>query len=214
MNHDTSRLVTVPEGVTEIELTMTFDPLSAERMSAAALYANIDMDGDGSPDWTQSGSPLASSRRDVIPVSESDWGSTWSVNIEGRGIDWEIGTRLRDTQYKEVRSEFTISLNATLSPGQHDLLIGETAAKNAKWKPVGNVGTDGTLSFERDIYDLGEVGPLAPSGGGERGGSPFSWLLLLALAALSGVAALLYIGRRRRMSRIRTAEVVEPRTPA
>jgi hypothetical protein len=198
MNHDASKLVTIPEGISEIELTMTFTSLSAEERSVVSLYTAIDMDGDGSPDWQQSGSPLASARTDVIPVSESDWGSTWSVNVEGRGINWKLGDRIRDTQYKEVRSEFTISLNASLTVGSWLLPIGDDHAKMAKWKPIEYSGAGSTVGSERDIYDLGEVRPLGSADHEGTPGSPFLWLFLLLIGVIAMAAIYAYVRRMRK----------------
>jgi subtilisin family serine protease len=197
MNHDPSKLVLVPEGISEMELTLTYSPLSAELRGIVSLYATIDKDGDGAPDWTQSGSPLSSARTDVLEVSESDWGSIWSVNVEGRGIDWKLGDRIRDTQYREVRCEFTVSLNATFSPGTHMLPISDEHAKMAKWKPLDTGSSSSELRYERNIYDLGEVATIGGPEHPESGSSPFIWLMVLLAAAIVCATAFYLIRRRK-----------------
>lgn len=206
LNHDTSRLVYIPDGTREIELRLTYTSISADRRSFASLYATIDKNNDGNPDWTQSGPVNTESRRDVIPVSESDWGSVWSINVEGRGIDWDFGTRLRDTQFKEVRSEFTISLNATLGDGVHNISIMSNYAQVARWKPLFTGSTSTSILYERHIYDLGEVTDMEEEEPPSEGGFPLS-LLLLILALIAAVAIGGYLYNKKRKAGLQKASL-------
>jgi len=119
MNHDTSKMAYIPETASEIEVRFTFDPWNTDDKSIVSLYAAIDWDGDGRSDWSQTGPALEDARFDVISLSGLPTGTYWSFNVEGRGIDWDLGDRFRETQYKEVKAEFTMSLNLSFEPGDH-----------------------------------------------------------------------------------------------
>lgn len=192
MNHDISKLVEIPEGTEEIELRFTYDNWNGDTKKVVSLYVTIDQDGDSNPDWSMPPEFLNEARIATIPVSSSDWGNTWSINVEGRGIDWDLGDRFRETQFREVRSEFTVSLNATLGTGAHTLDFQDPHAKVAYWKPFIPFddqieGT--TINMTEYVFDLGYITPIhgEEETGGDSGG--FGWIWILLILVIIGVAA-------------------------
>ncbi|MBN1538900.1 MAG: S8 family serine peptidase [Candidatus Thermoplasmatota archaeon] len=196
MNHDTSKMVYIPETASELEVRFTFDPWNTDEKSAVSLYAAIDWNGDGETDWTQTGSPLQDARFDVISLSGLPTGDYWSFNVEGQGIDWNLGERFRETQYKEVKAEFTMSLNLTFPQGDHVLPPQDNHAQFAYWKPFGDRIEGTNINITEYYYDLGAVkDPNAVEETPEKEGG-MGWLLvLLVLAILATVAVVVYLKR-------------------
>ena len=198
VNHDTSKMVFIPEGASEMEVRFTYDPWDTDGKRVASLYVTIDQTGDGRPDWTQTGDLLADSRVSVISIPADAYGSYWSFNVEGRGVDWNLGERFRESQYKEVRTEFTISLNMTMTSGGHTLDIQDPHAGVAYWKPLIPFGSEveGTsINMTEYVYDLGRITPLheeAPSG---EGGADLAWLWVLLIVSM--IAAAGYLGYKK-----------------
>ncbi|MEA3559659.1 MAG: S8 family serine peptidase, partial [Candidatus Thermoplasmatota archaeon] len=204
VQHDTSKMVYIPEGASEVEVRFTFDPWDTDNKRIASLYATIDYDGDSNPDWIQtSGAPLEDARIDTISLSGLPTGAYWSFNVEGRGIDWDFGDRFRETQYKEVRAEFTISLNLTFGPGEHVLPMQDMHAGVAYWKPFGEPVEGTSINISEYYYDLNEIKDphaVPPDGGGGGGAS---WLLiLLILVVLVAVVVFAYMKRQQIMSKL------------
>ncbi|MCU0798919.1 MAG: S8 family serine peptidase [Candidatus Thermoplasmatota archaeon] len=188
MNHDTSKLVYVPEGSTELELILTYNPWNTDGKSLASLYATIDQDGDGSADWSMDASFLEGYRTATVPVDQSSYGTYWSVNVEGRGIDWDFGERFRETQYKEIKVEFIMSLNISFPPGSHELPEQEPHAQVAYWAPSpGITSADTFMNITEYVFDLRRVvPPEEPEGPGEEGIGLLWLFILLAVASAGG----------------------------
>lgn len=214
VQHDTAKMVYMPETASELELRFTYDPWNTDDKRIASLYATIDWTGDGRPDWVQTGSPLEDARIDTIALSGLPTGQYWSVNVEGRGIDWDIGDRFRETQFKEVRAEFTVSLNLTFGPGSHVLPEQDFHAGVAYWKPFGEPVDGISINITEYYYDLNEIKDpyAAPPEGKEEGGP--NWLLIFLIILLVSAAVLAFMKRkqiRRRLGRgAGTEEVKEP----
>jgi len=204
MNHDTSKLVYVPEGAQEMELVMSYDPWQTDDNGIASLYVVIDTDGDGRVDWRQSGGLLEDTRISVLDLSGMPTGQTWIINVEGRGVSWQLGDRVRESQFREIRSEFTISLNITMAPTGGSIPVQDPHAQFAFWKPLDTTRGEGSVNITRYIYDLGEVKPLIEEDMEEGGGGGINWLLILLLLALVGGAAFGggYIYNKRKMETV------------
>lgn len=195
MNHDTSKLVYIPEGATELELVLTYNPWNTDGKSLASLYATVDMNGDGSADWTMGASPLEGYRTATVPVDQGSYGSYWSVNVEGRGIDWDFGERFRETQYKEVKVEFIMSLNVTFSQGSHELPEQAPQAQIAYWAPApGITSGDTSINITEYTFDLRRVVP--PEEVEPPGEEGFNLLLLFVILAVAAAAVGGYVGYR------------------
>ena len=193
-NHDTSKLVYIPEGAESIRIDFTYDPWNTDEKRMASLYVNVDYDNDGIPDFTQSGDLLDDYRTSEISISGKQTGVYWSFNVEGRGIDWNLGSRLRDTQFKEVRTEFTISLNMTYPQGDFELGRQNHNAGVAQWKPLDRGSSGTSVNITRNIYDLGEIQPLGGGEGEGEGGISLGIWFFIALIALiiAGILGYLY----------------------
>ncbi|MBN1389256.1 MAG: S8 family serine peptidase [Candidatus Thermoplasmatota archaeon] len=196
MNHDTSKMVYIPETASELEVRFTFDPWNTDEKSVVSLFATIDWDGDGNSDWTQTGSPLQDARFDVISLSGLPTGNYWSFNVQGQGIDWNLGERFRETQYKEVRAEFTMSLNLSFPEGDFIIPPQDYHAQFAYWKPFGDRVEGTNINLTEYYYDLGEVrDPNAGEEPPEKEGG-LGWLLIfLVLVVLAAVAVVVYFKR-------------------
>ncbi len=195
MNHDTSKLVYIPEGSSELELILTYNPWNTDGKSLASLYATIDKNGDGSADWSMGTSFLEGYRTATVPVDESAYGTYWSVNVEGRGIDWDFGERFRETQYKEIKVEFIMSLNISFPPGSYELPEQDPHGQYAYWAPAPGITSGDTfLNITEYVFDLRKVVPPEEPEGPEGKGFGLLWLfILLALAAIGGAG---YAGYR------------------
>jgi hypothetical protein len=207
MNHDTSKMVHIPEGAEKMEIRFTYDPWNTDDKRIASLFVTIDQTGDGNPDWTQTGELLTDARTSEIQVSSGDWGNYWSVNVEGRGIDWDIGDRFRETQFKEVRAEFTISLNMTMAGGVNVLDIDNPHAAYAKWKPWipydSGVAEGNMINVSEYVYDLGRITPLHQEEVKEEEPMNLTWLwilIIIAVIALGGYLAYTKYYRKRKPS--------------
>ncbi len=195
MNHDTAKMVLIPEGAEKMEIRFTYDPWNTDDKRIASLFVTIDQTGDGNPDWTQTGELITDARTSEIQISPGDWGNYWSVNVEGRGIDWDIGDRFRETQFKEVRAEFTISLNMTMTSGSHVLDLQNPHAAYAKWKPwipFDSAVTEGNMiNVSQHIYDLGQITPIHQEEGNPNEPTNLTWLWILMIIAIVGIAGYL-----------------------
>jgi hypothetical protein len=196
MNHDTSKLVYIPETASELEVRFTYDPWNTDDKRIASLYATIDWDNDGRSDWQQTGPALEDARFDVISLSGMNTGAYWSFNVEGIGIDWDFGDRFRETQFKEVRAEFTMSLNLSFDQGDHDIPPQDYHAQVAYWKPFGDPVEGTTINLTEQYYDLGAVTDptIVEDTGGDGGG--INWLLIMLVAlVLATIVVFLYVKR-------------------
>jgi len=210
MNHDTSKLVYIPEDASELEVRFTYDPWNTDEKSIVSLYATIDWDGDGRTDWTQTGGALDDARTDVISLSGLPTGAYWSFNAEGRGIDWDLGERFRETQYKEVRTEFTMSLNLSFDSGAHVLPEQDLHAKYGYWKPLGDNVEGTTINVTEYYYDLGEVMDPNAVDQGPSNGKGLNWLLIFfVLAIMAAVAVVVYVKRNAIFNKINTMKKPE-----
>ena len=113
--------------------------------------------------------------------------------MERRGIDWNLGSRLRDTQFKEVRTEFTVSLNLTFGEGDFDLGEQNHNAGVAQWRPLDLGGSGTTVNVTRNIFDLGEIEPLGEEEEEEGGGINLGAWFFVALIAIIVAAVLGYL---------------------
>ncbi|MCK5773951.1 MAG: hypothetical protein KAH57_09210, partial [Thermoplasmata archaeon] len=189
MNHDTSKIVYVPEGASEMQVTLTYDPWQTDENAIASLYVVIDTNGDGSVDWRQSGPALADARLDTISLAGMPTGQNWVVNVEGSGISWQLGDRFRESQFREVRSEFTISLNLTFPAGDFIIPIQDPHAQAATWQPLPGMATGTRVNITRYAYDLGEITSFEEEGGGDEEEGGTNWFLIFLLLAAVGVGA-------------------------
>jgi serine protease AprX len=217
MNHDTSKMVYIPETASELEVRFTFDPWNTDDKRIASLYATIDWNGDGRSDWSQSGPALEDARFDVISLDGLDTGTYWSFNVEGVGIDWDFGDRFRETQYKEVRAEFTMSLNLTFEPGEHIIPVQDYHAQFAYWKPFGEPMEGTYINMTEYYYDLGEVkdpNAVTPTGGEDKGAN---WLLIiLIILVVAGIGVFLFIKRNQLIGmfgNVKKPEAVQVKAP-
>jgi len=210
MNHDTSKLVFIPEGASELEVRFTYDPWNTDEKSIVSLYATIDWDGDGRSDWTQTGGALEDARIDVISISGLPTGTYWSFNAEGRGVDWDLGERFRETQYKEVRTEFTISLNLSFDAGSNVLPEQDFHAKYAYWKQLGDDVEGTTINVTEYYYDLGEVKDPNAVDQGPPKEKGLNWLLIFfILAIIATVAVVVYVKRNAIFNKLNTMKKPE-----
>lgn len=205
MNHDTSKMVYIPEGAQEMEIRFTYDPWNSDEKRIASLFATIDQTGDGIPDYTQTGPVLTDARTSVISIDSGDWGNYWSFNVEGRGIDWDIGERFRETQFKEVRAEFTMSLNVTMGPGSHELINEDLHAGYAYWKPI--VPFEGpvqytTVNMTEYVYDLGMINPMEETSSEDEGGPGMTWLWVIIILVIIGVAGYLIYTKKFKKAKV------------
>jgi hypothetical protein len=213
MNHDTSKMVYIPETASELEVRFTYDPWNTDDKRIASLYATIDWDNDGRSDWSQSGPALEDARFDVISLSGMDTGKYWSFNVEGIGIDWDVGDRFRETQFKEVRAEFTMSLNLSFDAGDHIVPEQDHHAQFAYWKPFGEPMEGTQINMTEHYYDLGAVtDPNAVEDTGSGGGGINWWLVLLIILVLGAIAAFIYIKRNQVMGALGIKKKPEPVT--
>jgi len=198
VQHDTSKMVYIPEGASDLELRFTYDPWNTDDKRFASLYATIDWDGDGRTDFTQTGSPLEDARFSTMSLDGLPTGQHWSFNVEGSGIDWDIGDRFRETQFKEVRVEFTMSLNISFAQGEFTIPEQDPHAQFAYWKPFGEPVEGVHINMTENYYDLGEIkDPNAvPLEDDEEGGSNLL-LILLILCILAVIAVVVYVKRER-----------------
>lgn len=205
MNHDTSKMVYIPEGAEEMEIRFTYDPWDTDNKRIASLYANIDKNGDGRPDYTQTGTFMTDARISTISIDSGDWGQYWSFNVEGRGIDWDIGDRFRETQFKEVRAEFTLSLNVTLGPGAHELENDDLHAGVAYWRPIvpfeGPV-QDTTVNLTEYVFDLGMIDPTHQETSSEDGGANLTWLWVFIIIAIIAVGGYLLYTKKFKKAKV------------
>lgn len=208
MNHDTAKMVYIPEGAEKMEIRFTYDPWNTDDKRIASLFVSIDQTGDGNPDWVQTGDLITDARVSEITIGSGDWGNYWSFNVEGRGIDWDIGDRFRETQFKEVRAEFTISLNMTMSPGSNELGIQNPFASNAYWKPwipFDAAVTEGNqINISEYIYDLGMIEPIHQEEVTEEEPMNLTWLwilLIIAIVAVGGYLAYTKYYKKRKPSK-------------
>lgn len=203
VQHDTAKMVYIPEGATELEVRFTYDPWNTDEKRIASLFASIDYDGDRRVDWVQSGAALDDARIDTISLSGLPTGEYWSFNVEGSGIDWDIGERFRESQFKEVRVEFTMSLNITFGPGDHVLPEQDNHPRMAYWKPFGDPVEGTSINITEYYYDLREVkDPTAVASEGEEDDGT-NWLLILfILAILIGAGVFLYMKRHQIQSKM------------
>jgi hypothetical protein len=203
VQHDTSKMVYIPEDASELEIRFTYDPWNTDEKRFASLFATIDWDGDGRTDFTQTGSPLEDARFSTMSLDGLPTGHYWSFNVEGTGIDWNLGERFRETQYKEVRVEFTMSLNITFGQGEHVIPMQDPHAQFAYWKPFGEPVEGVHINLSEHYFDLGEVkDPSAvPIEDEEGGGSNLLWYLLLFLM-VGGTGTVAYVKREQLKARL------------
>ena len=125
---DQSHYVFIPEGATELEVNLHYDPIhtSSEILTVAGIQVTIDYDNDGTNDWT--GSMFPRDQPDIIDLTSGGFGShldsLWRFNIEGTGFgapNAPPGTFIGESYY-EITVEYSVNLQVEFSTTSNETI--------------------------------------------------------------------------------------------
>ncbi len=116
--------VFIPERAKTLDIELSYTPIDTEsRLQLTSLDLTIDLDGDGTDDYTTSGDPREGRRTASLDLTTGEFASArgrrWKFNVEGRGVgfgffDLGILNGLSAEHYPEVMVEYDVSLRLTL----------------------------------------------------------------------------------------------------
>lgn len=192
----------IPEGSKEIRLSLSYPTLQTERPQVGLLRLVVDTNLDGNVDQSM---PLNTdeTKEMTIPISESDWGNTWGVNVDGQGIVLPLMNFFKTNQYYEARIEYTASAvcifdqssvsNSTIDQDNFHAIYGQ-------WEPsTPEPGyANGTVSKEAYMFDLAYVHPLIQEEEPEPPSSMPIWPFILLILAVAAIAAAVVIYKKKK----------------
>jgi serine protease AprX len=182
-----TKFVTVPEGASAVEVTMTFSPVNTDGLMAGSLGFRVDYDNNGDWDEDSGISPdLDGTRTMAISPSGND-GQRWRFAIYGTGF--KVQRPFKTQQFEEVRMEVEMTVAITFASGNGTLIVDETDlhAINGHLRLAGSSPdyTAGNVSIMMDVYNINNIqwsGPVSPPLVPEEGSTNWGlWFLLFLI---------------------------------
>ena len=186
-----TKLVEVPEGAESARVSLRFAGLDLTEFKAGDLSFTIDFNSDGNVDYQSDLSITGGTDTAELDVSES---GLWTFGIEGMGL--RIPRPLQEINYVELRIEYDMSLEFQLSGGT--AVAAPRDALHATLFPGGKIiegNSVEVMHFDtRDVELVRDEGRVTKKDGG------FPWLFVIigVLVVCGGVAAWMYVKRKKR----------------
>jgi serine protease AprX len=185
---DESHFLFIPPEAKTLKLTLSYTAVQTERPQVGTLYAVIDSNGDGSPDWSQ---PMTFEENKISEIDlasssmSGSLGEVWYFNVNGHGMVLPIVNILREEQYYEARIPYSVSVVLTLDQsgaGNTSIDFMNYHAVYGQWEfSSPSMGySNGTITVNRYFFDLGNVEPFStpPEVEPEPESNLWPWLIL------------------------------------
>jgi serine protease AprX len=181
-----TKFVLVPDGATEVTVSMHYRPVDGTNLITGALGFQIDYDNNGGWDYDSGvGLDLDGSRSATIPVSGSD-GKMWKFGIYGYGF--KIQRPSQQNQFEEARMEVEMSAVIKFDSAQGTIMVNESDlhAVNAHLRLMAESPDyfAGNVSVQMDVLNISRIQyspPVEPPIVLDDTGGSLWWLLLLLI---------------------------------
>ncbi len=117
-----TKLVYVPEDASKLVIDLQYAPMKTDDgMTLGSLYVTLDLNCDGSPDWTgASGFTMEGKRTEEIDVTTGEFASArgkyWGIDIKGQGFKFGRPNIFDlNEQYREALIEYAVSAEMIFS---------------------------------------------------------------------------------------------------
>ncbi|MGA1848613.1 MAG: S8 family serine peptidase [Thermoplasmatota archaeon] len=198
-----SRLIWVPEGASEIAVSLQYDPIQLEDRTFGELTFVVDYGFDGDFDYQEDffGSRTSGTKYHVFTDLSGKTNMYWAIGVFGRGF--KLIRPFQDGEYMEMRVPYSLSVNMKLQLPQDTPLSFRPPRPNsmvAYWEE-GQPSQDysgGTLIIHGTAFDLDRVVPYpeVETGGGEQR-TPWGWVLAVIIVAAAAFASWVVWKKRR-----------------
>ncbi len=186
---DQSHFVYIPEDAESLTVVLDYEAIRTSEPGVGTLAVVADVNGDGSPDWSQSLMNPSPHKENVINLASGSLsghrGQVWVFNIEGRGFNFPILNLMQSTQYTEARVEYTVALIVETSSSDVNATFRDPHAIYGNWMPL--EGGNSTVRLTRQVYNLNNVKPIKEEveKPGPKAGFPWIWALVVLLVLLA-----------------------------
>jgi serine protease AprX len=190
-----TRFVYVPEGASDVKVTLSYSPVDTTGLSAGSLGFRIDYENDGNWNYDSGLGPnLDGTRTETISASGNEE-QRWRIAIYGTGF--KIQRPISTQQFEEIMMEVDVAVSISFESGEGTIGINETDLHaingHLRLAPPSAQYTAGNVSVLVDIYDLNNVqyeGPYEPPFNPEQGSTNW-WLWFLVLLIFLIIVAFL-----------------------
>ena len=186
-----TKFVEVPEGAESASVSLRFAGIDLSEFKAGDLSFTIDFNSDGTIDHQ---SPLSiAGGADVAELDVSESG-LWTFGIEGMGV--RLPRPLQEFNYVELRIEYDMSLEFELSGGT--AVAAPRDALHAPLFPGGRIGEENSVEVMH--FDTRGVELIRDEGRVTKKEEGFPWLFLIVgvVVVTGGVAAWMYVKKKKR----------------
>jgi len=194
----------VPEGASEVTVTLQYDPVVLLEGQVGDLTFVVDYGADGSFDYEHPflGSRTSGVKEATLPVDPSRSGTYWAVGIYGRGF--KVLQPIRDGEFFELRIPYGIGVTLRLDiPDNGTLEVVGPRSNSFESRLSAGMPSDsysgGTILLHGTAFEMSAMTPIPEAEPpAEAKGFPWWPLLLLAAIAVAVLGGVYYIRRRRK----------------
>ena len=197
-----SRLVWVPEGATEIHITLEYTPIELRDMQYADITFNIDFGNDGTVDYEHRplGSRTSGTKEATIEVDPSHTDMYWAVGIYGSGF--KVLRPIKEWEFPELRVPYAVGVEMSLVLNTQVSLVITPPRQNSmvsSWVEgmASESYTGGVIELHGSKYDLDRVIPFEKGSWADEDEGPDLRWLFLVMAIMAAVGGGYYLLRRK-----------------
>jgi serine protease AprX len=194
VNANQTKYVYIPQGASGMNVSLSYKTVDMTELQVTNLQFLVDLNDDGSWDYTSSAAPSTTgTRTETVPLS-GDLGRYVRFGVQGRAV--KVPRPFRTKQFEETRAEYTMSVSIAFPSGAGTIVVPEqdhhAIVAQLTFGPRSGIYTGGNISLMKDVYDLTKVvwNPAPPPTPRVRPRSnPLLWaIVLLALIVVSAAA--------------------------
>jgi hypothetical protein len=115
----TTHDVMIPNGTKEMNLVLNYNPTKSDGWEFGDITVTIDMDGDGSADWTGTGGFSNHGYKEwMVPVDNT---GQWRFNVIGQAAqipDWWRWRNPGDNEYNEATFEYKVGIGLMIEASE------------------------------------------------------------------------------------------------
>ena len=194
INANQTKYVYIPQGASSMNVSISYETVDTTELQVTNLQFMVDLNDDGSWDYTSSATPsITGTRTETVPLS-GDLGRYVRFGVQGRAV--KIPRPFKTKQFEETRAEYRMSVSIAFPSGTGTIVVPEqdhhAIVAQLTFGPRSGGYTGGNISLMKDVYDLTKVvwNPAAPPAPTERTRShPLLWAIALLALVVIGAAA-------------------------
>ena len=194
INANQTKYVYIPQGASGMNVSLSYKTVDTTELQVTNLQFLVDLNDDGSWDYTSSAAPsITGTRTETVPLS-GDLGRCVRFGVQGRAV--RLPRPFKAKQFEETRAEYRMSVAISFPSGAGTIVVPEqdhhAIVAQLRFGPRSAGYTGGNITLVKDVYDLTKVvwNPAPPpTPRARQRSSPLLWAIALLALVVVGAAA-------------------------